>query len=233
MCGQVGINTNDPQQALHLGSTDGTVRIEGLNHLNNSFNGGDLNGDADLSNDTFPLYVDDQGKLTLELKILENSEELDAFDNNTLPTTTITLPNSDSDGIASTVIKDYTITVNSARLLEIKYSLSFDVYLNATKAVLIDNKARRIYSYLTVSGQTREYGPSTKCYSSGSANSVGATFYNSSTAYITLPAAGTYTVSLHGAVSSGIRSGGGPGGPSLDTYVEFATGNDFVFMRLH
>ena len=230
---QVGVDTSDPQQTLHIAGTTGTLRIESLNSTNNSYNGGDANGDSDPTNDTYPLYVNENGDFTLELNTLEGSEDFDAFDDTSLPTSSVELLQANTNGEITTLIKTYPITVGRASVLEVKYILSFDVYLDPAKNTITDNLARRIGNYITVTGQTREYGPTMKCYTSGTANSVNGTFYNNNTAYITLPSAGNYDISFYGIVSSGLRSGGGPGGPSRQTYVEFATGNDFIFMRLH
>ncbi|NNM09349.1 MAG: hypothetical protein HKO61_09250 [Flavobacteriaceae bacterium] len=229
---QVGINTTNPQQALHISGSSETVRIESLNSTNNSYNGGDVNGDLDLTNDTFPLYVDENGNFTLELKTYVSSEDLDAFDDTALPTSAVELLSTNGAGEISTTIKTYSITVTRASILEVKYSLSFDVYLNSSKTVITDNLARLIETHIEVTGQTRHYGPSNKCYTSGTLNSVTGTMFNSNTAYITLPSAGSYDISFIGRVLSDVK-GGGPGDPAQQTYVEFATGNDFVFMRLH
>lgn len=230
--GQVGINTTNPQQALHIAGATGTLRVESLNSVNNSFNGGDVNRDLDLTNDTFPLYIDENGNFTLELKTIEGSEELDAFDDGALPTTTATLTTGDLDGEVSVNIKTYSITATRASILEVKYALSYEVYLNALLTPISDNLSRRIQTHILVTGQTREYGSGAKCYTSGSASSVTGTFYNSSTTYIPIPAAGTYDITFVGTVSSDVKSGG-PGTTSKETYVKFATANDFVFMRLY
>jgi hypothetical protein len=176
--------------------------------------------------------VDEDGNFTLELKTIISSEDLDAFDDSTLPTSAVELFSTNGAGEISTTIKTYSITVTRASVLEVKYALSFDVYLNSSKTVITDNFARLIETHIEVTGQTRHYGPSNKCYTSGTLNSVTGTMFNSNTAYITLPSAGTYDISFIGRVLSDVK-GGGPGDPSKQTYVEFATGNDFVFMRLH
>lgn len=220
---QVGIGTTDPQQKLHIASSTGTLRVESLNTTNNSYNGG--------GTETYPLYVDKNGDFILLFKPLINSEDIDAFNDAILPNSSVTLLSTDIDGIESTVIDTYTITVNRPSVLELKYNISYDVYLNASKTIITDGLARRIETYITVTGQTRKYGPTSKCYTSFSVNSVAGTFYNSCTTYITLPAAGTYDIKFNGAVSSDINAG--LGNISESTYVEFATGQDFIFARLH
>ena len=77
----IGIGTTSPQQKLHIASPTGSLRVESLNEANNIYNGGDVDGDGDLTNNTFPLYVDDKGDFTLELVPLYNSEDSDALDN--------------------------------------------------------------------------------------------------------------------------------------------------------
>lgn len=232
----VGIGTNSPQQKLHIASPTGSLRVESLNHINNTFNGGDIDADLDLTNNTFPLYVDDKGDFTLELVPLYNSEDSDALDNTVLPGASVTLLTTDADGKAETQITSYTIAVNRPTILEVKYNLSFDVYENSAKTIITERVARRISTYFKVSGMTRRYGPASKCYYSGSTNSVPGAMFNASTCYIILPVAGPYTISFFGEVSSNTKGSGGP--PTglanvQSTYVEFATGNDSVFFRLH
>ena len=231
MTAQVGINTSNPQQDLHIAGNDATLRVEGLNSTNNSYNGGDVNGDLDLTNDTFPLYVDQAGVFTLEPNFFENSEDIDAIDDSCISTNTVTLPISDADGQASTAIYTYTITVPRETILEVHYRISFDIYANSSYTVLSDNFARRVSTFLTVTGQLREYGIVSKCYSSGVVASQFGHMYNSANTYITLPSAGTYTITLNGEISTDLTAG--VGNPSRATYAEFATGDDMIFIRAY
>lgn len=226
---QVGINTDSPQQALHIAGSTGTLRIEGLNGANNSYNGGDVNGNTDLSDDTFPLYVDQNGDFTLQVGTFQNSEDIDAIDDTSISTNTVNLPASDADGEATTAIYTYTITVSRETILEVHYRMSFDVYADNTPTILSDNFARRISTYITVTGQTREYGIASKCYSSGTTASLSGHMFNSANTFITLPSAGTYTITLNGEISTDLTAGSGD--PSRATYVEFAKGNDMIFIR--
>ncbi|MEP0266642.1 hypothetical protein [Dokdonia sp.] len=230
--GNIGIGTTVPQQKLHIASSSGTIRIDGLNSINNSFNEGDTNGDLDLSNDIFPLYVNNTGTFDLSFTPFHISEEADELDDTTLTTNTILLLDTDTDGIESTEITSYSITVLRATILEVKYNISFAIYNDTSKAIISDNLARRVNTYFTITGQTRIYGSATKNYSSGSINSSPGILYTNCTAYISLPAAGTYDLKLIGAVSSDTKGNGG--GPiSQNTYVEFAIGNDSLFLKLH
>ncbi|MCW5520655.1 hypothetical protein J1N09_12445 [Aureitalea sp. L0-47] len=230
--GQVGINTTDPQQSLHIAGTTGTLRIESLNSTNNSYNGGDANGDLDLTNDTYPLYVDENGDFTLELSVFEDNAGIDAFDDTTLSTSTVTLLGTSLTGGQRTTIQSYTITVPRSVLLEVKYGMSARVYADNSYSTITDNRARRIFNFISVDGMTRRWGRTSKCYSNLSSAGVDGILYNSATTYIYLPSAGTYTINLEGGVSSGVKNGGG--GPNAEaTYVEFAVGDDHLFMRLH
>lgn len=236
--GQVGINTDNPQQTLHLAGSTGTLRVESLNHTNNIYNGGDIDNDGNLSNNTFPLYVDENGDFTLELKTLINSEDLDAFDDTSLPTSNIYLSPNNISGKDSTVIKTYTIKVSRPSIIEVKYNISFDIYRNDLLVTLDDQFARRVTNYITLtpegvlaSNSTRHFGAASKAYSSGSLESVTGTFYNGATTYITIPSSGYWDISFWGLVSSNTRGSNSSPTIALETYVEFATGNDFLFFR--
>lgn len=236
--GQVGINTINPQQALHIANNNidaryGRMRVESLDATNNDSNAGDLNGDGNLTNDFYPLGVDENGDFTLEFGPSYNSGDVDALDDNNLPTSTVFMPSTDSDGNASTNIVSYTITVGRATILEVKYNISFDVYSNPAKDKITDNLARRVVTYFDISNSSRAFGPSSSNYSSGSIESVVGTLHNSSSAYIVLPWAGTFTLTLVGTVSANLKAAGVAGDPTESTYVEFATGHDFVFIRYH
>jgi len=234
---QVGINTTDPQQAMHIAHSDdwaplGRMRVESLNSVNNSFNGGDQNGDGNDANDYYPLYVDENGDFTLEFTPTLNSGEFDALDDTALPTSTVYLPSTDINANESTDIVTYSITVPRASILEVRYAVSCDVYLNQSYDRITDGRARRIVTYFTVTGTTRGYAPVATCYSSGSNNSVSGSLYLSGSGYITLPSEGTYDITLVGVISSNKKANSASGDPAEETYVEFATAKDFVFMRL-
>lgn len=219
----VGINEPVPEQALHLGSPTGTIRVEGLNETNNEYNGG--------SASTYPLFVDDAGNLTLEFRSLYNSEGSDALNQADLPQSFVYLPAGDEDGVASAELFNFTINTNSLALLEVKYTISMEVFRDFRRTVLTDKKARRIRTYFTLDGETREFGHAAQCYVSGDSTSKVGFMYNSSTTYITLPAAGTYTIRFYGEVSSGLTNSTPFTGK--DTYVIFAGGNDSLLFRLH
>ncbi|MBE9575681.1 hypothetical protein [Flavobacterium proteolyticum] len=228
----VGINEDNPQQALHLGSQTGTIRVDGLNSTNNTFNGGG-------ADQTYPLYVDHNGDLTLKVSAFQNSDGSDAYTtsgiNGSVAITLAQLPN---DGYETVEITSYTFTVARNTTLEIKYSLSVEVFANSALTIIKDQYARNITNFFTLdaatlTSTTRRYAPSSKCYfnrndivSNPVAVPDAATgyIYNSGTTYMNLTP-GTHTVRFYGTVCSGSAN--------RATYVRFAGGPDSIFIRLY
>lgn len=226
----VGIGTANPLQKLHLDKTVGTVRVESLDKNNNPHNGGNLNPTG-----TYPLYVDGNGVLKLDLQTLYNSNGVDAYNNVLIPTSTITLPAGDTDGKTETTFTTYTLTVTQPRILEVKYSVSFEVYSNSALTKIADAGARRISTYYTLDGGTRRYGQASRCYMNNNINNPVHLFpsvvlaavgpgYNSSSTYIQLTP-GTHTLQFKAEVSSNL--------PTLPTHVKLAVDTDSIFMRLY
>jgi hypothetical protein len=237
----VGVNEDTPQQALHLGSQTGTIRVDGLNSTNNTFNGGGVDK-------TYPLYVDHNGDLTLRVSAFQNSDGADAYTtgalNGTVAITAAQVPN---DGYETVEITSYTFTVGRVTILEMKYSLSIEVFRNNALSLIKDEHARNITNFFTIdtptidlTQTTRRYAPSSKCYmnfnnptvkpsgalvaNAGPANASVGYIYNSGTSYIVLTP-GTHTLRFYGTVSSGTTN--------QPTFVRFAGGPDSIFLRLY
>lgn len=229
--GFVGIGTTNPQQKLHLDASVGTLRVESLDKDNNVFNGGNLQPGG-----SYPLYVDSNGVLTLNLQPLANSNGSDAIDHISIPTSSLKLTTADTDGKADATFFTYSITVLRAAVLEVKYSLSYEVYQTDTPLTMIcDGAARRIATYYTLDAAPRKYGQASKCYMNKNINNpapflstdrIGATgqLYNSSTTYIQLTP-GTHTLAFKAEVSTSL--------PSQATFVRLAIDTDSIFMRLY
>lgn len=228
----VGINEDTPQQALHLGSQTGTIRVDGLNSTNNTFNGGGVD-------QTYPLYVDHNGDLTLKVSAFQNSDGSDAYTTSGINgSVAITLAQVPNDGYETVEITSYTFTVARNTTLEIKYSLSIEVFANSALTIIKDQYARNITNFFTLDAATltpttRRYAPSSKCYfnrndivSNPAAAPDAATgyIYNSGTTYMNLTP-GTHTVRFYGTVCSGSAN--------RATYVRFAGGPDSIFIRLY
>lgn len=235
----VGINKDNPQQTLHLGSQTGTIRVDGLNSTNNSFNG----GGADK---TYPVYVDHNGDLTLKVSAYQNSDGSDAYTTAAINgTVAITAAQTPNDGYETVEITSYTFTVARNTTLEVKYSLSIEVFQNNTLTIIKDAHARNITNFFTLNTATltpttRRYAPSSKCYfnfndptvrpsgaldpNAGAPNAATGYIYNSGTTYINLTP-GTHTLRFYGTVSSGSQN--------RPTFVRFAGGPDSIFIRLY
>lgn len=228
----VGINETIPEQTLHLGSQTGTVRVDGLNSLNNSYNGGEIDK-------TYPVFVDYNGDLTLKTSAYDNSDGDDAYlstdpINSELSIIPIVQAN---DGYEAIEITSYEFTLGRPTILEIKYSLSIEIFQDNLLTIIRDPYARNITNFFTLNTPvltptTRRYAAHSKCYfnynyENGAASLPNAStgyIYNSGTTYIPLTA-GTHTLRFYGSVCSGSNN--------RATYVKFAGGPDSIFLRLY
>ncbi len=227
----VGVNTSSPQQVLHLGSNTGTIRVDGLNSTNNDFNGG-------VAGQTYPLYVDSNGDMTLRVSAFQNSDGSDAFTTAGINGTVAITAAQANDGYETIEITSYTFTVARTTTLEIKYSLSIEVFQDNLLTIIKDPYARNVTNFFTLDIPTltstaRRYAPSSKCYfnrNDAGTNPAAAPdaatgyIYNSGTTYVTLTT-GTHTLRFYGSVCSGTNN--------QNTFVRFAGGPDAIFLRLY
>lgn len=220
----VGINENTPQQTLHLGMPNGTIRVEGLDENNNYYNLG--------SAYTYPLFVDYNGDMTLYNETLYNNNGNDALDDTNIIDANAILLDGDADGISTVLIHSFTVTVNRPSLLLIKYNLSFEVFRNEVEDQLKDKKARRINTYFKLNGAIRKHCHVSKCYTGGNVEyNVTGMFYNMSSSYMIIPTAGTHTIEVFGEISSGLNAGAVNTG--LATCVKFGRGDDTLMYKLY
>lgn len=220
----VGINEAFPQQTLHLGTPTGTIRVEGLNETNNDYNLGSTN--------TYQLYVDYQGDMTLYNGTLYNNNGYDAFTNANIDNSEAIILDGDADGKEIIQISSFTITVNRPSLLLIKYNLSFEVFKNTEEDDLKDKKARRINTFFRLNGSTRKYCHVSKSYTGGNVEyNVTGMFYNMSSSYMIIPSAGTHTIEVFGEISSGLLADTPNTG--LATCVKFGRGDDTLMYKLY
>jgi hypothetical protein len=228
----VGIDTSNPQQKLHVASSTGTIRVEGLNAPNSVYNG----GGADK---TYPLYVDYNGDLTLKTSAYQNSDGSDAFSTGAINGTAAIIPVVQADdGYETVEINSYNFTVARNTILEVKYSISIEIFRDNLLTIIKDAYARNITNFFTLDTPTllettRRYAASSKCYfnrndaaTNPAALPDAATgfIYNSGTTYILLTP-GSHTLRFYGTICSGTNN--------RATYVKFAGGPDAIFMRLY
>lgn len=125
---QVGINTSNPQQSLHIGGVTENVRMEGLNDSNNSKNLGpdsssrvyvNANGDLVLGN-----YSNENAAL-----IVDSSNYLNSVED---PTSHIIQTGANigysKAGIPTEGIVGASFTLTQNAVLEINYAVSWSIY---------------------------------------------------------------------------------------------------------
>lgn len=140
--GQVGINTNTPQEELHVAGSNSTIRVEGLNSTNNTNNLG--------VGSSSPVYVDADGDLILgtltdNVEILFDSE--DYLMNVQDPTNLVNQTGSGAGysqagiPIGGTAIS---FTLTRPAIVEVNYSVSFTLGKNVAPNSRIDDFRARI-----------------------------------------------------------------------------------------
>ncbi|MFN7014233.1 MAG: hypothetical protein ACK4ON_08200 [Bacteroidia bacterium] len=155
--GQVGVNTNNPQKELHVGGNNSTIRVEGLNTPNNPNNLGTAS--------STPVYVNANGDLILgtltdNVEILFDSENylVDVQD----PTSLINQVGSGagfSQGgipIGGTAIS---FTLTKPAIVEVNYSVTWNVGKNVTSTSRIDDFRARIVQTAMYFRQNNYLGP--------------------------------------------------------------------------
>lgn len=237
----VGINEIVPEQKLHLGSQTGTIRVDGLNGTNNEYNG-------NVAGQTYPVYVDSNGDLTLEVTAYNNSDGGDPWSTGGINDTVEILSTGVNDGYEFVEMIEYEITVTRNVSLEVKYSVSIEVFQDAAENIIRDEFARNITNFFTLNdanltATTRRYAQSSRCYYNNNdkqwannltytntpfsgtvANAATGLIYNTGSTYMPLTP-GTHTIRFYGTVSSG--------DDNHPTFVRFASGPDALFLRLH
>ncbi len=207
----VGINTTEPAQKLHIAGSESTFRIEMLDSINNLSNRNTNNA---------PLYVDENGILTLEFDLLHNTEN-DEIDGS-MPSSNVFQINVDN---IDQELFTKEITVTRPSYLEVKYSISFEVSLNNNLDKITDQLARVIRNYVLLNGNTnRKYGMTSKCYINSNLEGVKATYYNNASTFIFLDV-GTHIISFYGSVGSGSTTD--------STFVNFGLDQDMLLLRIY
>lgn len=159
---QVGINTTDPQQTVHVAGNTANVRVDGLNETNNTANLG--------SNSTTRVYVNADGDLILgsssqTVELLVDSENYleDVEDPTSLVNQTGNAFGYEIAGNPLDFAGDqFTLTKNA--ILEVNYSVTWSVYkTSGSNGRIEDSHARVVQTGLyfrTVTDPTDPYdGP--------------------------------------------------------------------------
>ncbi|MBT8262696.1 MAG: hypothetical protein KJO05_07730 [Bacteroidia bacterium] len=188
----VGIGTTNPQEALHIAGNNSTVRLEGLNNINNPKN----KGGADLYN----VVVDSNGNLTL----LDISGEMSSEATVSSPVVLQTMADSGKNS-NELYTKTFTLTQRAYVVVTYYISMEFESYDGSAKIVDGRTKIANNYWYLgngLAPDTSKKYGMTTTVYTNANCDTASGYIYNSRT--VTMPLdAGTYSVHLNGEVYGG------------------------------
>lgn len=155
---QVGINTTSPQEELHVAGSSSTVRVEGLNSTNNTLNLGDKQNSR--------VYVDPNGDLVLadapaDIGVLFNpanylDDPLDTGGANSNQINQTGVGSGYSQAGWPRVIGPgtSTFTLTKPAIVEINYSLSYNIYKSGNPIDDFHARTAQFYVYLKSGSHT-------------------------------------------------------------------------------
>jgi hypothetical protein len=232
---QVGINTINPLEELHVAGTNATIRIEGLNSPNNNLNLGTGNSTRVFVNGSGDLVL---GQVTNNIQVLFNAfNYLDDSQTTGGATANVINQTGTGSGYSNAGWPRQigpglsTFTLTRPAIIEINYSLSWEVEKAGTP---VDDEHARIvqtFMYLRSGGPTgaiittdydgvpltigRALGLNGQFYTNGSSAGAGGAgtgtskrFFNTGTDYVKL-GPGTYCPMFAGQLAVGNTGGTG------------------------
>ncbi|WP_333807906.1 hypothetical protein [Flavobacterium sp.] len=139
---QVGVNTQNPQEELHVAGPTSNIRIDGLNEINNPNNLG--------STKSSKVFVNQFGDLVLGG--LENNVQLlfdsDNYLRDVQNPTSLILQTGEGDGFSQAGIPTLglaaSFTLTAPAIVEVNYSVSWNVGKNVTSTSRIDDFRARV-----------------------------------------------------------------------------------------
>ncbi len=214
---QVGIGTENPQEALHVAGVDATIRIESLDAVNNST----YNDGINLA----PAYVDGNGDITIGNGTGTSGTEPFNFlievpnfvpdDPYGIAVGTGTVVNNDDLGTVYVegLITTVSITVQKDAILEFKYGITTVITGNDLSAgppyfYATYDQAIAMHTFFKVDINSdgldateigKSYGHKSQYYETNYGGAIGYPYMNSQ-AYLTVPA-GTHEIYFYGAVT--------------------------------
>jgi hypothetical protein len=146
MTGQVGVNTTNPQQTLHIAGSLENIRVEGLNYLNNPNNLGMGN--------TTRVFVNSQGNLVLGSiddippLLIDSGNYLE--DQETPENMVVQVGHGTGYTPTASPIDwaNYVFTLTATAMVEVSYSISWNIYnqIDDKRKRIDDNRARVVHT---------------------------------------------------------------------------------------
>ena len=155
---QVGVNTTNPQEEVHVSGANSTIRIEGLNAANNPLNLG--------VNENTRVYANSNGDLVLSpepanIEVLFNpanylADPLDTggADTNQVNQTGVGSGYSEAGWPRQSGAGLSTFTLTRPAIVEINYAISYEIYKSGIPIDDYHARTAQFYTYL------RQTGPS-------------------------------------------------------------------------
>lgn len=252
---QVGVNTTNPQEELHIGGTTSTIRIEGLNETNNTLNLGSsqntrvhIDADGDLVLATEPTDIE---LLFNPANYLEDPLDTGGPNSNQINQTGVGSGYSEGGWPRQTGPGLSTFTLTQPAIVEINYSLSYEIYKSGIG--ISDHHARTVQFYIYLrdgshtgaiittdidgnnidfAGNPGALGYSGQFYTNGNSNGASGLegfdkkFYATGHDYVKLPA-GTYSPMFAGVMFVANTAGTGA------VKMQIGGGDDEVVIVAH
>lgn len=139
---QVGINTQTPQEELHVAGSTSNIRIDGLNEINNPNNLGPLNSSKVFVNQFGDLVL---GGLESNIQMIFDS---DNYLRDVQNPTSLILQTGEGDGFSQAGIPTLglaaSFTLTAPAIVEVNYSVSWNLGKNVTPISRIDDFRARV-----------------------------------------------------------------------------------------
>jgi len=184
---RIGIKTNNPQKELHIAGNTATARIDGLSNANNTYN---------VVADPAPVYVDNNGDLTLQPPLIQTFMPVNLVD---FINPAILVTSTNGAGVSGN-IRTETINLTQESLVHVSYQFSVQI-TRSNGSALTDGAARLFRAGVLVDADPIHLGYSTGTYTNNpdvdATNSIYASgyYYLSGSGYVQLPA-GSHTFTL-------------------------------------